>query len=148
MGLSTLGMLVCSGRVQQEIDEVIGQTRRPEMADQAHMPYTMAVVHEVQRFGDISPLGVFHMTSRDIEVQGFLIPKVSMCPSSRQHNTTCHLVATTWPLPGGARTGIQATESSFPQALAVPAWEGGRRDGAEPGPALSIQSPSRVEDTN
>ncbi|XP_037369342.1 cytochrome P450 2D14 [Talpa occidentalis] len=62
-------------RVQEEIDEVIGQGRRPEMADQARMPFTMAVVHEVQRFGDIIPLGVPHMTSRDIEVQGFLIPK-------------------------------------------------------------------------
>ncbi|XP_004437986.1 PREDICTED: cytochrome P450 2D14-like [Ceratotherium simum simum] len=62
-------------RVQQEIDEVIGQARRLEMGDQAHMPFTMAVVHEVQRFGDIIPLGVPHMTSRDIEVQGFLIPK-------------------------------------------------------------------------
>nr|XP_023486804.1 cytochrome P450 2D14 isoform X2 [Equus caballus] len=62
-------------RVQQEIDEVIGQTRRPEMGDQARMPFTMAVVHEVQRFGDIIPLGVAHMTSRDFEVQGFLIPK-------------------------------------------------------------------------
>ncbi|XP_019479520.1 PREDICTED: cytochrome P450 2D14 isoform X6 [Hipposideros armiger] len=62
-------------RVQQEIDEVIGQVRRPEMADQARMPFTMAVVHEVQRFGDIIPLGLPHMTSRDIEVQGFLIPK-------------------------------------------------------------------------
>ncbi|XP_046504918.1 cytochrome P450 2D14-like, partial [Equus quagga] len=64
-------------RVQQEIDEVIGQTRRPEMGDQAHMPFTVAVVHEVQRFGDIAPLGAPHMTSRDIEVQGFLIPKGS-----------------------------------------------------------------------
>ncbi|XP_014648757.1 PREDICTED: cytochrome P450 2D14-like isoform X2 [Ceratotherium simum simum] len=62
-------------RVQQEIDEVIGQARRPEMGDQAHMPFTMAVVHEVQRFGDIIPMGVPHMTFRDIEVQGFLIPK-------------------------------------------------------------------------
>ncbi|XP_058424212.1 vitamin D(3) 25-hydroxylase-like isoform X3 [Diceros bicornis minor] len=62
-------------RVQQEIDEVIGQARRPEMGDQAHMPFTMAVVHEVQRFGDIIPLGAPHMTSHDIEVQGFLIPK-------------------------------------------------------------------------
>ncbi|XP_004438004.1 PREDICTED: cytochrome P450 2D14-like [Ceratotherium simum simum] len=62
-------------RVQQEIDEVIGQARRPEMGDQAHMPFTMAVVHEVQRFGDIIPLGVSHLTSHDVEVQGFLIPK-------------------------------------------------------------------------
>ncbi|XP_011800503.1 PREDICTED: cytochrome P450 2D17-like isoform X2 [Colobus angolensis palliatus] len=62
-------------RVQQEIDDVIGQVRRPEMGDQARMPYTTAVIHEVQRFGDIVPLNMPHMTSRDIEVQGFLIPK-------------------------------------------------------------------------
>ncbi|XP_004610607.2 cytochrome P450 2D17-like [Sorex araneus] len=62
-------------RVQQEIDEVVGQSRPPEMGDQARMPYTMAVIHEVQRFGDITPMGVPHMTSRDIEIQGFLIPK-------------------------------------------------------------------------
>ncbi|XP_040847342.1 cytochrome P450 2D17-like isoform X2 [Ochotona curzoniae] len=62
-------------RVQQEIDEVIGQVRPPEMADQARMPFTCAVVHEVQRFADIIPLGLPHQTSRDTEVRGFLIPK-------------------------------------------------------------------------
>ncbi|XP_036787238.2 cytochrome P450 2D14-like [Manis pentadactyla] len=62
-------------RVQEEIDEVIGQVRRPEMQDQARMPFTTAVVHEVQRFGDIIPLNLPHMTTKDIVVQGFLIPK-------------------------------------------------------------------------
>uniref|UniRef100_A0A286XER1 Cytochrome P450 family 2 subfamily D member 6 n=1 Tax=Cavia porcellus TaxID=10141 RepID=A0A286XER1_CAVPO len=62
-------------RVQQEIDKVIGPGRCPEMADQAHMPFTNAVIHEVQRFADIIPMNLPHMTSRDTEVQGFLIPK-------------------------------------------------------------------------
>jgi len=65
-------------RVQQEIDAVIGQVRHPEMADQARMPYTNAVIHEVQRFGDIAPLNLPRITSRDIEVQDFLIPKGSI----------------------------------------------------------------------
>ena len=66
---------------------MIGQVRRPEMGDQALMPFTVAVVHEVQRFADIVPLGLPHMTSRDIEVQGFHVPKVGL-----RLRTTCHLV--------------------------------------------------------
>lgn len=60
---------------------MIGQVRRPEMGDQARMPFTNAVIHEVQRFADITPFGVPHMTSRDVEIQGFLIPKVGVGPS-------------------------------------------------------------------
>lgn len=130
-----LGMLVCPGRVQQEIDDVVGQARLPEMEDQTHMPFTTAVIHEVQRFGDVAPLGVPHMTSRDVEVQGFLIPKVGLWPSSPQLSTARHLVAPTWPSPGGAETGTQVARS-FSQA-----WTVGRGTRAEAGLALSIQSP-------
>lgn len=72
---------------------MIGQVRRPEIADQALMPFTVAVVHEVQRFADIIPLGVPHMTSRDIELQGFHIPKVGLQISQPWLCTTFHLVS-------------------------------------------------------
>ncbi|NXA89066.1 CP2DH protein, partial [Melanocharis versteri] len=62
-------------KVQAEIDKVIGRERAPTMKDQASMPYTNAVIHEVQRFGDVVPLGLPHMTYRDTELQGFFIPK-------------------------------------------------------------------------
>ncbi|KAM7023457.1 cytochrome P450 2D17-like isoform 2-T2 [Passerculus sandwichensis] len=62
-------------KVQAEIDRVIGRERPPSMMDQASMPYTNAVIHEVQRCGDIVPVGIPHMTYRDTEVQGFFIPK-------------------------------------------------------------------------
>ncbi|NXF85017.1 CP2DE protein, partial [Eubucco bourcierii] len=62
-------------KVQDDIDKVIGRDRPPTMADQLNMPYTNAVIHEVQRYGDIVPAGLPHMTYRDTELQGFFIPK-------------------------------------------------------------------------
>ncbi|XP_069593143.1 cytochrome P450 2D14-like [Ranitomeya imitator] len=62
-------------KVQEEIDRVIGRERKPTMADVLQMPYTNAVIHEVQRYGDISPLALPHMTYRDMEIKGYLIPK-------------------------------------------------------------------------
>ncbi|XP_069087566.1 cytochrome P450 2D15-like [Pleurodeles waltl] len=62
-------------KVQEEIDQVIGRERQPTMDDRANMPYTSAVLNEIQRCGDILPLSVPHMTSRDTEIHGFFIPK-------------------------------------------------------------------------
>uniref|UniRef100_A0A8C5QBF5 Uncharacterized protein n=1 Tax=Leptobrachium leishanense TaxID=445787 RepID=A0A8C5QBF5_9ANUR len=62
-------------KVHVEIDKVIGKERKPTMADVIEMPYTNAVIHEIQRCGDITPLALPHMTYRDTEIQGYFIPK-------------------------------------------------------------------------
>ncbi|NXV32798.1 CP2J2 protein, partial [Rissa tridactyla] len=62
-------------RVHAEIDAVIGQGRQPSLEDRNNMPYTNAVIHEVQRKGNIIPFNVPRLTVKDTVVDGFHIPK-------------------------------------------------------------------------
>ncbi|XP_073535661.1 cytochrome P450 2D17-like isoform X4 [Phyllobates terribilis] len=62
-------------KVHEEIDRVIGSNRAPTIEDQSKMPYTSAVIHEVQRYGNILPIALLHMTYRNTNIQGFDIPK-------------------------------------------------------------------------
>ncbi|KAM9386096.1 LOW QUALITY PROTEIN: cytochrome P450 2J4-like [Pholidichthys leucotaenia] len=66
------------GRVQAEIDAVIGSSRHPSMSDREKMPYTDAVIHEIQRMGNILPLNVSHLVTKDTALDKYIIPKGTM----------------------------------------------------------------------
>ncbi|XP_006879801.1 PREDICTED: cytochrome P450 2J2-like [Elephantulus edwardii] len=65
-------------KVQAEIDRVIGQSQLPSTANRDHMPYTNAVIHEVQRMGNIIPLNVPREVTFDTTVAGYCLPKGTM----------------------------------------------------------------------
>uniref|UniRef100_A0A8D1KY01 unspecific monooxygenase n=2 Tax=Sus scrofa TaxID=9823 RepID=A0A8D1KY01_PIG len=64
-----------TAKVQKEIDSVIERHRSPCMQDRSHMPYTDAVVHEIQRYIDLVPISLPHAVTRDIKFRNYLIPK-------------------------------------------------------------------------
>lgn len=52
------------------------------MEDKQRMPYVDAVLHEVLRFCNIVPLGIFRATSQDAVVRGYTIPRGTMVISN------------------------------------------------------------------
>lgn len=61
-------------KVQSEIEKVIGSAE-PQARHRKEMPYTDAVIHEIQRFGNIVPNNLPHATTQDVTFRGYLLPK-------------------------------------------------------------------------
>uniref|UniRef100_A0A2K5EPV5 unspecific monooxygenase n=1 Tax=Aotus nancymaae TaxID=37293 RepID=A0A2K5EPV5_AOTNA len=65
-----------TAKVQEEIECVVGRNHSPCMQDRSHMPYTDAVVHEIQRYIDLIPTNLPHAVTCDVKNRNYLIPKV------------------------------------------------------------------------
>uniref|UniRef100_A0A4X2KM17 Cytochrome P450 family 2 subfamily J member 2 n=1 Tax=Vombatus ursinus TaxID=29139 RepID=A0A4X2KM17_VOMUR len=69
------------GKIQAEIDWVIGQSRQPTTADKENMPYTNADIHEVQRMGNIIPFNVPRVATVDTTVAGYHVWSLNVLPT-------------------------------------------------------------------
>ncbi|XP_072018492.1 cytochrome P450 2U1-like [Amphiura filiformis] len=62
-------------KIQEEIDSVVGQNRLPLLSDQNDLPYTRAVLLEVQRIVTMTPLSDFRAANKEASLSGYRIPK-------------------------------------------------------------------------
>nr|XP_053639668.1 cytochrome P450 2J6-like [Cherax quadricarinatus] len=62
-------------RMQKELDLVVGRDNLPSLDQMDSLPYTTAVIYEVQRMADLVPQGIPHQTSGDVNLHGYFIPK-------------------------------------------------------------------------
>ncbi|XP_070836480.1 cytochrome P450 2K1-like [Chaetodon trifascialis] len=61
-------------QVQEELSRVVG-SRQVRVEDRKNLPYTDAVIHEIQRMGNVSPTAIPHKTTQDVTFQGYFIKK-------------------------------------------------------------------------
>ncbi|NXS71844.1 CP1A5 protein, partial [Pandion haliaetus] len=70
-------------KIQEELDQIIGQERRPRLSDQGTLPYTEAFILEMFRHSSFLPFTIPHRqglrvrrsTTRDTVLNGYYIPK-------------------------------------------------------------------------
>ncbi|XP_033643980.1 cytochrome P450 2J6-like isoform X1 [Asterias rubens] len=83
-------------RVQKELDEAVGRNRLPRLSDKPELPFTEAVLSEIQRMGSIVPLGVPHRCTEDTILRGYSIPKGSIVITNLWN---VHMDPVEWPNP-------------------------------------------------
>ncbi|KAJ2917340.1 hypothetical protein MD484_g3048, partial [Candolleomyces efflorescens] len=62
-------------RAKKEVDNIIGLGRLPMIEDQEEMVYIQALILELFRWHQVTPLALPHSTTSDIHYEGYTIPK-------------------------------------------------------------------------
>ena len=62
-------------RMQEELDRVVERARRPQLSDRNDLPFSCAVILEVQRYANIAPFGgIPHVSDVDFTLGDLTIP--------------------------------------------------------------------------
>ncbi|KAM4820530.1 cytochrome P450 2W1 [Thomomys bottae] len=112
------------GRVQEELDRVLGPGRPPRPEDQRALPYTCAVLHETQRYITLLP-HVARCTSTRMQLGGYMLPKgTPVIPLL----TSVLMDKTQWETPGRFNPGhFLDPEGRFVKRAAFLPFSTGRR---------------------
>ncbi|KAJ7176250.1 cytochrome P450 [Mycena crocata] len=81
MGSFVLAMMAnpeAQRKAQAELDSVIGRGNLPDFGDEASLPYVSALVKEVFRWKNVTPIAIPHFLAVDDEYKGYRIPAGSV----------------------------------------------------------------------
>ncbi|KAJ7438060.1 cytochrome P450 [Mycena latifolia] len=81
LGTFVLAMLAnpdAQAKAQAEIDSIVGTGHLPDFSDEAALPYVSAIVKEVLRWRNVTPIGVPHFLPSEDEYHGYRIPARSI----------------------------------------------------------------------
>ncbi|KAH7709572.1 Protein CYP-33C9 [Aphelenchoides avenae] len=65
-------------RMQAELDRVVASDEHVKLAHKSQLPYTHAVVNEIQRLCNLLPDNLYHRVMRDVDLNGYHLPKGTM----------------------------------------------------------------------
>ncbi|XP_075717978.1 cytochrome P450 2J2-like [Rhinoderma darwinii] len=83
-------------RVQREIDIFIENTENLKYEDRMSLPYTNAVIHEIQRISNVVPLGLPRQCTQEIKLHDYSIRKGTMIIANL---ASVHMDSTQWKFP-------------------------------------------------
>lgn len=67
-----------ASKVRAELDTIVGRSRMPSLNDRPSLPFTEAVLNEIQRIANVAPVGVVRRCMQTTKLGSFTIPKDTM----------------------------------------------------------------------
>ncbi|GFO02135.1 cytochrome p450 ii f2-like protein ii [Plakobranchus ocellatus] len=62
-------------KIHEELDQVVGQNRKPNLDDKPRLPYLDAVIKESQRLASVVPFSIMRLASKDVVLGKYVIPE-------------------------------------------------------------------------